>query len=78
MRRTVCANMKEQLLNIPVWRGFNNPWMAEDDQDVDFSYINLVDNPERYTGYKVLALPHPCTCLVSASKPCCTLHYCHF
>ena len=50
--------MKEQLLNIPGWRGFNNPWMAEDDQDVDFSYINLVDNPERYTGYKVLILAH--------------------
>ncbi|KAL3154147.1 hypothetical protein ABBQ32_013672 [Trebouxia sp. C0010 RCD-2024] len=52
VRRTVGANMQAQLLNIPSWRGFNNPWMAEDDQDVDFSYINLVDNPERYTGYK--------------------------
>lgn len=53
VRRTVDVNMQAQLLNIPGWRGFNNPWMAEDDQDVDFSYINLVDNPERYTGYKV-------------------------
>lgn len=56
VRRTIGANMKEQLLNIPSWRGFNNPWMAEDDQDVDFSYINLVDNPERFTGYKVASL----------------------
>ena len=55
--------MKEQLLNIPGWRGFNNPWMAEDDQDVDFSYINLVDNQERYTGYKVLILALRRTCL---------------
>ena len=31
VRRTIGANMKEQLLNIPSWRGFNNPWMAEDD-----------------------------------------------
>ena len=57
VRRTVGANMQQQLLNIPRWRGFNNPWMAEDDQDVDFSYINLVDNPERYTGYKVTQRP---------------------
>ena len=63
VRRTVGPNMKEQLLNIPGWRGFDNPWMAEDDQDVDFSYINLVDNPERYTGYKVLILAHICTSL---------------
>lgn len=60
VQRTVSADMHQQLLNIPGWRGFNNPWMAEDDQDVDFSYINLVDNPERFTGYKVgVALPHP-------------------
>ena len=53
VKRTVSQDMHEQLLTIPSWRGFNNPWMAEDDQDVEFSYINLVDNPERYTGYKV-------------------------
>lgn len=52
VQRTVSPDMQQQLLNIPGWRGFNNPWMAEDDQDVDFSYINLVDNPERFTGYK--------------------------
>jgi len=46
--------MQEQLLNVPSWRGFNNPWMAEDEHDIDFSYINLMDNAERYTGYKVL------------------------
>ena len=74
VRRTVGANMEEQLLNIPRWRGFNNPWMAEDDQDVDFSYINLVDNPERYTGYKVLRPPQTCRCLLSASNPLCQLH----
>ena len=62
VRRTIGANMQQQLLNIPGWRGFNNPWMAEDDQDVDFSYINLVDNPERYTGYKVLVFAQLCTC----------------
>lgn len=31
--------------------------MPLDEEDVDFSYINLQQNPERYTGYKVRALP---------------------
>ncbi|KAL0055639.1 hypothetical protein WJX82_002716 [Trebouxia sp. C0006] len=52
VRRTVGAGMQEQLLNVPSWRGFNNPWMAEDEHDIEFSYINLMDNAERYTGYK--------------------------
>ena len=59
VRRTIGAGMQEQLLNIPSWQGFNNPWMAEDDQDIEFSYINLMDNAERYTGYKVCLAFHP-------------------
>lgn len=53
------STMQQQLLSIRGWRGFNNPWMPEADKDVDYSYINLLDNPERYTGYKVghTALP---------------------
>lgn len=35
------------------WRGLNNPWMAEGERSEEFQYINLVVNPERYTGYKV-------------------------
>jgi hypothetical protein len=50
--RTVDPAVKQQLVNIRGWRGFNNPWMPADD-DVDYSYINLLKNPERYTGYKV-------------------------
>jgi hypothetical protein len=40
------------------WRGFNNPWMAppaEGEEEEDYLYINLLNNPERYTGYKVCA-----------------------
>jgi Endoplasmic Reticulum Oxidoreductin 1 (ERO1) len=48
---------RSRLLNIRGWRGFNNPWMPLDEEDVDFSYINLQQNPERYTGYKVTPLP---------------------
>ena len=62
VRRTVGAGTQERLLNIPSWRGFHNPWMAEDDQDIEFSYINLVDNPERYTGYKVRAASAMSSC----------------
>ena len=47
------STMQQRLLSIWGWRGFNNPWMPEADKDVDYSYINLLENPERYTGYKV-------------------------
>lgn len=45
---------QQRLLNIRGWRGFNNPWVPVDDADVDYAYINLQQNIERYTGYKVL------------------------
>lgn len=51
--RTVEVGVRERLLSIPNWRGFNNPWMPIDEADVEYSYINLKQNPERYTGYKV-------------------------
>jgi ERO1-like protein alpha len=44
------ASTKARLVSIRGWHGYNNPWMLEDDSDVD--YINLLMNPERYTGYK--------------------------
>lgn len=53
VNRTVDPTIKEVLVNLPGWRGFNNPWMAEDEQETEYSYINLLSNPERYTGYKV-------------------------
>ena len=52
MDRSVDADTSERLRNIAGWRGFNNPWMPEDDGDLEFAYINLLKNPERYTGYK--------------------------
>ncbi|KXZ51941.1 hypothetical protein GPECTOR_11g66 [Gonium pectorale] len=34
------------------WRGFNNPWMAEGEgSSEEYLYVNLLINPERYTGY---------------------------
>ena len=50
--RTMDAEVKKRLISLPGWRGFNNPWMPEDDSEVDYSYINLAVNPERFTGYK--------------------------
>ncbi len=52
------ANTKVNLVNIHGWRGYNNPWMLEEETDSEYSYINLLANPERYTGYKV---PIPCS-----------------
>lgn len=56
MDRSVEPSMRKQLAGIPGWRGMNNPWMPENDKDVEFSYINLLENPERYTGYKARPL----------------------
>lgn len=44
--------MESKLLNLKRWRGYNNPWMAEGEREEEFLYINLLTNPERYTGYQ--------------------------
>ena len=46
--------VREQLVSIHGWRGVNNPWMPGNDtvQPESFSYINLLANPERFTGYE--------------------------
>jgi ERO1-like protein alpha len=35
------------------WRELDNPWTADDEAEsgTDMTYVNLVLNPERYTGY---------------------------
>eukprot|EP00887_Chlorella_sp_A99_P007988 scaffold12.g7988.t1 len=50
--RTLQPSMKARLLSVRDWRGYRNPWMPEGDEGVDYAYINLVRNEERYTGYK--------------------------
>lgn len=70
MDRRVDEEVRARLVSIRGWRGLNNPWMHEDEADADFSYINLVANPERYTGYKARA--RPAGAVVSAqSCNCC-------
>ncbi|EFJ53070.1 endoplasmic reticulum oxidoreductin 1 family protein [Volvox carteri f. nagariensis] len=48
---TVDPDTALRLLNLKGWRGFNNPWMAEPEGADDYQYVNLLINPERYTGY---------------------------
>ncbi|KAG2437820.1 hypothetical protein HXX76_005440 [Chlamydomonas incerta] len=48
---TVDPDTALKLLNLKGWRGFNNPWMAEGEGDEEYLYVNLLINPERYTGY---------------------------
>lgn len=73
--RTVDPTIKEVLVNLPGWRGFNNPWMAEDEQETEYSYINLLSNPERYTGYKgshahrVWSSVYSQSCFAGSSNP---------
>ena len=52
--KSIAPAVKQQLLaHAKGWRGINNPWMAEGESEEEFQYINLLVNPERYTGYKV-------------------------
>lgn len=51
--RRVDRGTQQRLLNIRGWRGFNNPWVPVDETDVEYAYINLQQNVERYTGYTV-------------------------
>jgi hypothetical protein len=54
VNRELDPAIKQQLIRHGKgWRGLNNPWMAEGEGSEEFQYINLVVNPERYTGYKV-------------------------
>ena len=53
---SLSPSTSQQLLSLPGWRGMDNPWLpssAQDDDHLAYSYVNLLLNPERYTGYKV-------------------------
>ena len=56
MDRTLSSSAAEQLKAAQSWRGLDNPWLPEADENVQFSYINLLVNPERYTGYTVCSV----------------------
>ncbi|KAF5834410.1 endoplasmic reticulum oxidoreductin 1 [Dunaliella salina] len=45
-------NVTSQLSAITGWHGLNNPWVPGDDAGVDYIYVDLRRNPEKYTGYK--------------------------
>lgn len=49
--RTILPSMKAKLMSVHDWKGYRNPWMP-DENGVEYSYINLLRNGERYTGYK--------------------------
>lgn len=53
VNKEVEPSFQAALLNLKGWRGFNNPWMAEGEDNEEYEYINLLENPERYTGYQV-------------------------
>ena len=53
MDRSLSSRAEEQLQALPGWKGLDNPWLPEADDSVEYSYINLLVNPERYTGYTV-------------------------
>jgi len=51
--RSVEARVESALAQIPSWPGLNNPWVPSDaNDDVEYIYVDLQRNPEKYTGYK--------------------------
>ena len=47
------GSVKAKLQAVRNWHGLNNPWVPADaEHDVEYEYINLRANPEKYTGYK--------------------------
>lgn len=61
VNRTIGYPAEAQLTAVSSWKGLDNPWLPEAEKDVDYLYINLSVNPERYTGYTVRAVPLPVT-----------------
>jgi hypothetical protein len=53
VNRYLSGNTEEELTKLVGWAGLDNPWLPETDSNVEYSYINLQVNPERYTGYSV-------------------------
>lgn len=49
--RSIQPSMKARLMEVKDWKGYRNPWMPEEN-GLEYSYINLLRNGERYTGYK--------------------------
>jgi len=50
VNRTISDSTEAQLTALSSWRGLDNPWLPDAEGDVDYLYINLLVNPERYTG----------------------------
>eukprot|EP00204_Picochlorum_oklahomense_P000794 CAMPEP_0118798906 /NCGR_PEP_ID=MMETSP1161-20130426/1231_1 /TAXON_ID=249345 /ORGANISM="Picochlorum oklahomensis, Strain CCMP2329" /LENGTH=492 /DNA_ID=CAMNT_0006726475 /DNA_START=88 /DNA_END=1566 /DNA_ORIENTATION=+ len=49
--RTILPDIKTKLLEVKDWKGYKNPWMPEEN-GYEYTYVNLLRNGERYTGYK--------------------------
>jgi Endoplasmic Reticulum Oxidoreductin 1 (ERO1) len=68
VNRSLSAQDKAELTSLKGWKGLDNPWLPMADSDVEYSYINLLVNPERYTGYMVRVsecqLGHHCSILL--------------
>lgn len=78
VNRSLAGNMQEELMKLVGWAGLDNPWLPETDANVEYSYINLQVNPERYTGYTVSScriqsppdMFHACSCEQSPLTYC--------
>ncbi len=48
---SVDEGVKGALSSISGWHGLNNPWVPGDDAGVDYIYVDLKRNVEKYTGW---------------------------
>ena len=54
---SLSESTSRQLLSLPGWKGMDNPWLPDTQHDNEqYSYVNLLLNPERYTGYRVRSI----------------------
>ena len=57
VNRTMEPGISSVLESGPGWQAIANPWFGgeapEVDRDEDYFYVNLLANPERFTGYEV-------------------------
>ena len=72
MNRSLAGNTEEELMKLVGWAGLDNPWLPDLDANVEYSYINLQVNPERFTGYTVCFCRHQSHHEIwhAASSPC--------
>lgn len=81
VNRTMEPGMSSVLESGPGWQAISNPWFGEEapeiDREEDYFYVNLLTNPEQFTGYegehphRVWSTIYASSCLSSGAEDTC-------